>query len=177
MGSHQNGCDSMSIFDRVLIYDVETTTSNKGNPFDATNKLVMSGFKLRDDIHTIQFDVKEQTQRFFDESTLIVGFNIKFDLHWSRRIGVDISKIVVWDCQIAEFLFNRQATRYPSLNAAAEKYGFDIKLDVVKTEYWDKGIDTDEIPKDILTEYLQGDLILTEQVFKKQVFLFLGIEL
>ena len=167
----------MSIFDRVLIYDVETTISNKGDPFDTTNKLVMSGFKLRDEIHTLQFDVKEQTQSFFNEASLIVGFNLKFDLQWAKRIGVDISKITVWDCQIAEFLFNKQANRYPSLNQACEKYGIPYKLDVVKTEYWNKGIDTDEVPVDILRDYLEGDLDRTERVFKEQVRQFKGVEL
>jgi hypothetical protein len=169
----------MSIFDSVLIYDVETTISNKGDPFDTTNKLVMSGFKwLNDDTCVcVKGDCSVITQSNFGLATLIVGFNLKFDLHWARRIGVDISNIAVWDCQIAEFLFNKQANRYPSLNQACEKYGIPYKLDVVKTEYWNKGIDTDEVPVDILRDYLEGDLDRTERVFKEQVKQFKGIEL
>ena len=170
----------MSIFDRVLIYDVETTISSRGSPFDNTNKLVMSGFKwCKDDypFDCVTQNHLENTQCYFNASTLIVGFNIKFDLNWARRIGVDISNVCVWDCQLAEFLFNKQAKRYPSLDEACEKYGIPPKLDVVKTEYWEKGIDTDEIPVDILREYLEGDLDRTERVFKEQIKQFKGVEL
>lgn len=168
----------MSILDRVLIYDVETTISNKGNPFDNTNKLVMSGFKwLNKDSVCISGDCLGDTQAAFDNSTLIVGFNAKFDLHWARRIGVDISKICVWDCQIAEFLLNKQTPRYPSLDQACEKYGIPLKLDVVKQEYWDVGKCTLEVPIEILQEYLEGDLDRTERVFKEQLFQFKGVRL
>ena len=169
----------MSILDRVLIYDVETTTYSKGSPFDNRNKLVMSGFKwLGDEANLLlSYNHFPTTQDLFDDSTLIVGFNIKFDLHWARRIGVNISKVCVWDCQIGEFLLNKQTPRYPSLDQACEKYGIPLKLDVVKTEYWDKGICTSEVPTEILQEYLEGDLDRTERVFKEQIKQFKGIDL
>lgn len=111
-----------------------------------------------------------------DNASVIVGFNIKFDLHWIRRAGFDISKIKVWDCQVAEFLLNYQKTPYPSLDGAAEKYGFPKKLDVVKLEFWDKGIDTDMIPRDVLSAYLTQDLLLTEQIFRIQYKQFTGLD-
>jgi DNA polymerase I-like protein with 3'-5' exonuclease and polymerase domains len=43
------------------------------------------------------------------------------------------------------------------------------KLDVVATEYWGNKIDTPNIPKDILEEYLIGDLQLTQKVYDKQM--------
>jgi DNA polymerase I-like protein with 3'-5' exonuclease and polymerase domains len=156
-----------------LILDVETTISNKGNPFDQTNKLVCVGVKWNIKGNswksTIFYDNFDSLQEIINRADLIVGFNIKFDLHWLRRIGIDISKIKVWDCQLAEFILSNQQNKYPSLDGAAEKYGFDKKLDIVKTEYWDKGIDTDQIPRNILSDYLNQDLILTEQVYLKQV--------
>lgn len=183
----------MSILDNVLIYDTETTIykhqqkneegrfdpkDKNGSAFCLPQKLVMSGFKWLDrDPFEIHAEPKEPTQSYFDNATLIVGFNIKFDLHWARRIGVDISKVVVWDCQIAEFMLEYQQNRYPSMNDACSKYGIDAKLDVVKEEYWEKGIDTDEVPHEVLTEYLEGDLDKTEQIFKEQLFQFKGMRL
>ena len=156
----------------VLTLDCETLTSNKGNPFDLTNKLVCVGLKwnhLSDEhiqcVYEGGFDV---IQYEIDRADLLVGFNIKFDLHWLRQIGIDISRVKVWDCQIGEFLLENQTNPYPSLDQAAEKYGFDKKLDIVKTEYWNKGIDTDCIPREVLSEYLAQDLTLTEQVFLEQ---------
>lgn len=162
----------------ILILDVETTISNKGNPFDLTNKCVMVGLKYADGDSKIVgggFDglnnkvKRDYIQKNIDNSYLLVGFNIKFDLHWLRKIGIDISKIKVWDCQLAEFLLNFQKTPYPSLNDAAIKYGFPPKLDVVKSEYWDKGICTSEVPREILSAYLEQDLVLTQQVYEKQI--------
>ena len=182
----------MSLLDNILIFDVETTIykhqvkneeglynpkDKEGSAFCLPQQLVMSGFKLREDEYSLQFDVKEETQKLFDKSSLIVGFNIKFDLHWARRIGVDISNVVVWDCQLAEFMLDSQQNKYPSMNQACEKYNIPLKLDVVSEEYWEKGIDTNSIPTNILREYLYGDLERTEKIFKEQLFQFKGIRL
>ena len=164
-----------------LILDWETTTSNKGNPFDITNNPVLLGLKFFDkepkSIGSPFVGVHNQAklkyiQQNIDNASIIVGFNLKFDLHWLRKIGIDISNIKVWDCQLAEFILSNQKQKYPSLDGAAEKYGFAKKLDIVKTEYWDKGINTDQIPLNILTDYLNQDLILTQQVFEKQYNIF-----
>lgn len=164
----------------ILTLDVETTTFQKGNPFSRKNKCVMVGFKWLDTHSICEFcddRTKLIVQQVVDRSDLLVGFNIKFDLHWLVRIGVDISKIKVWDCQIAEFLLENQSNPYPSLNDALLKYGLPTKLEVVKTEYWNKGIDTDQIPYGILKEYLEYDLIGTEACFKQQYFQFTGKQL
>lgn len=159
---------------QILTLDVETTIFQKGNPFSRRNKLVMSGVKLRGGVAITGDLSKEELQQCID-GKLIVGFNLKFDLHWIRRKGVDITNISVWDCQLAEFMLECQTNPYNSLDDAAIKYGFPVKLNVVKTEYWDKGIDTDAIPKDILREYLEYDLSLTEMVFREQYKQFKGV--
>lgn len=155
--------------EKIVICDVESTTSNKGNPYDSRNKMVQSGFKyLGGDIYTFYGHEgvhKKPIQEHIDKSSWLVGFNFKFDLTWLRVCGFDISNVVVWDCQLAEFLLEKQRNPYPSLNQACDKYGFPHKLDFIKKNYWDKGIDTDEIPEEELTEYLKMDLILTEKLF------------
>jgi DNA polymerase I-like protein with 3'-5' exonuclease and polymerase domains len=160
----------------VLILDVETTISNKGNPFDLTNKLVCVGLKTDKDIWTI-YDLHDKhilnnIQYLIKQSNLIIGFNIKFDLHWLRKLGINIDGRRVFDCQLAEFLLSNQTMKYPSLDQVAELYGLGKKLDVVKTEFWDKGIDTDMIPRRILSEYLTQDLVLTQQIYEEQCKLF-----
>lgn len=156
----------------ILTLDVETTISNKGNPFDLTNKLVVAGFKFLGmktwDVYLDEIGAIKCCQDFIDNADLLVGFNIKFDLHHLRRIGINFSGKKIWDTQIGEFLLESQLNPYPSLNQACEKYGFPPKLDVVKTEYWDKGIDTDKVPRDILSKYLATDLELTEAVYLEQ---------
>ena len=109
-------------------------------------------------------------QERINEADLLIGFNIKFALHWLRRIGINISlhQHKVWDCQLAEFILEGQSNPYPSLNQALTKYNLPLKLDIVKEQYWDKGIDTDEIPKDELITYCNQDLDVTEFCFLKQ---------
>ncbi len=155
----------------VLILDVETTTSNNGNPFDQTNKLVcigLKGGKAPEEIYYLDNPKLWEVQETINQAHLLVGFNIKFDLHWLRRVGIKFDWKRVWDCQLAEFILDNQTTPYNSLNDSCIKYGLSQKLDVVKTEYWDKEIDTDQIPRDVLSDYLRQDLTLTEQVYAKQ---------
>jgi DNA polymerase-1 len=47
-------------------------------------------------------------------------------------------------------------------------YGIPGKFDRVKTDFWDKGIDTDQIPRPILTEYCLQDIEITKQIYYKQ---------
>lgn len=102
------------------------------------------------------------------KATLLVGFNIKYDLHWARRHDVQVPQGVrVWDCQIAEFLIRGQQGSYPSLNEALARFDLGQKDDKV-AEYWKLGIDTEFIPKDELVHYNNLDVELTYQLYLKQ---------
>jgi DNA polymerase I-like protein with 3'-5' exonuclease and polymerase domains len=157
---------------KVLAFDVETTISNKGNPFDETNTLCYIG--IPGHCYPIEYDSNpygsnlRAVQSAFDQADLLLGFNIKFDLHWVRKYGIDFSSKRIWDCQVAHFILSGMKHRYPSLNEVAEHYGLGSKIDVVKEVYWDNGINTPQIPRDILEEYLTQDVNLTHQIYLKQ---------
>lgn len=156
-----------------LVLDVETTTSNKGNPFDTTNKLCYVG--INQDVYNIEFDDEPykdnllKIQESIDSATVLVGFNIKFDLHWLAKYGIKFANKRIWDCQLVQFILDGQANPYPSLNGVAEHYGLESKLDIVSEQYWKNGIDTPDIPEDILVDYLKQDVKLTEQIMVKQM--------
>lgn len=160
-----------------LVLDVETTTSNKGNPFDETNKLCYVGLLSNGWSSLCDIEYSDHANRWaldsiqtaIDNSTTLVGFNIKFDLHWIKRYGINYSTKRIWDCQLVHFILTGQRESYPSLNDVSKYYGLASKLDVVASEYWSAGVDTPDIPRDILEEYLQQDLVLTEQVYLKQL--------
>tara|TARA_R110001599_G_scaffold12749_1_gene59386 strand:+ start:1823 stop:2989 length:1167 start_codon:yes stop_codon:yes gene_type:complete len=160
-----------------LVLDVETSISNKGNPFDQSNKLMMVGMMSAKEltVYDIEYSVDpykellDNIQIAVDAADVLVGFNIKFDLHWLRKYGIDFSKKRIWDCQLVEFMLRNQSAAYPSLNATAEYYELGTKLDEVKENYWNNGIDTSEVPKEILAEYLKRDVELTEQVMGNQM--------
>jgi len=159
-----------------LILDVETTTHAKGNPYSRRNKLCLVGLKplgAKEEIITIEYGVEPYGKKVRDIESLLsqtnptlVGFNIKFDLAWIRRYIPQIQFSEVFDCQLAYFLLNHQKTPYPSLNDVCTAYGFPTKDSLVQ-QYWQNGVDTSDIPKNILENYLVGDLELTEKVFLK----------
>lgn len=172
---------------KILILDVENTMYKHqkrgenglynpkdriGSAFCKPQFLVMTGLKWVNKDSQYYLNLSNSTeciQHMLDQADLIVGFNIKHDLHWLKRVGIkNAYDLPIWDCQIAEFMLESQKNPYPSLNKTCEKYNIPLKVDVVAKEYWDKGYDTDEVPIDILWEYLQGDLDRTERVFIKQ---------
>ena len=154
---------------KVLALDTETTIHNKGNPFDSRNKLVCISYANSNVSGTLPASDWLSVGELVYESDLIVGFNFKFDLHWLLKQGLStLRRKHIWDVQIAEFILSNQTNRFPSLNETCEKYGLEQKLDVVKTEYWDKGINTDEIPWDVLENYATRDAELTLACYHAQ---------
>ena len=155
-----------------LVTDGETTTSNKGNPFDHRNFLVSYSIKLNDTIsfyHYLEPWFLDGFKMMNREKFIFIGFNFKFDLHWYVKTGLALpNDFRIWDCQIADFILSGQENRYPSLNEVAAYYGLPSKIDKVK-EYWDAGINTPDIPYDILKEYNDWDVELTHLVYKAQL--------
>lgn len=153
----------------LLAFDWETTckeANNYGHPFDARNHPVFLSCYDGERYNNYWFNHAEREscdrsspKSLFDsDDYLYVAFNAKFDMHWLRRVTSHEFKIgSVWCCQVAEMILTRQLHKMPSLNDALARYGLEAKLDIVKTEYWDKGIDTDLIPAPIVEEYGSWD--------------------
>lgn len=160
-----------------LTIDCETSTFSKGNPYSQQNKLHLLGVKPPLEIG-VHFDIEysdqayaeqlKQAQDLLNQTKRLVVFNGKFDLSWLRRYGLDYSHCSIFDCQLAHFILSGQTASYPSLNQVAEYYALGTKIDIVAAEYWDKGLDTSEVPLNLLQEYLEQDLVLTEQIYLKQ---------
>lgn len=162
---------------KYLTLDGETTTFANGNPFSRRNKLCYVGCRLYDGTYldfNIEYDDSPygeqltKLQEIIDEHDCIIGFNLKFDLHWLLRYGIRIDGKRVFDSQLVEFILSCQSSSYPSLDGVAVGYGLDGKLDIVKAEYWSQGVDTPDVPEDILREYLKQDVMQTWEVFCKQ---------
>jgi len=153
---------------KEIILDVETTTFQKGNPFSKQNRLILGG--LFDGYSTEYFgEATDSNPVSFDPDTLLIGFNIKFDLHWIRRFNEKLpNNFVVWDCQLAEYILNAQRTPLPALGNVAVGRALGSKFDFISKNYWENGIDTDKIPIEELREYLNQDLKLTWEVYKQQ---------
>lgn len=114
-------------------------------------------------------DLIQALQKLVDSACLIVGFNFKFDYHWLTNAGLRLEHKPIWDCQNCEFVLTRQTQSYPSLEDCCVKYGLGNKIDVIKNEYWNKGINTDQIPWPILKEYAILDAVLTYKLYYAQL--------
>ena len=154
---------------KPLVVDVETTIYEKGNPFSQRNRLCYYGaYPEGGSVATYDATELPDFEREFTPETLLVGFNIKFDLHWLRRCGVVGFNCRVWDCQIAYFLLTAQRHVLPSLDDVCAEYGIKGKTGSLDERYWAFGIDTPEIPRKDVEEYLEGDLRATMEVYQMQ---------
>jgi DNA polymerase I-like protein with 3'-5' exonuclease and polymerase domains len=155
----------------VLALDTENNTWNKGAPFDRRFKNVCyswcdaggSGAEITSP------ESLERLQRRIAGAGTIVGFNLKYDLHVLRKLGITLPEgIKVWDCQIAEFLISRQSWKYPDLDTSTKRYGLTSKNGQRINDYWNSGIQTEDIPWEELREYAVNDAEITLALYLRQ---------
>src|SRR4051812_38956109 len=97
----------------IATLDFETSIHNKGNPFDQRNFAVSVHYKVDDQPTQCRFydepDFKTVTRNSLDACSLLVGVNLKFDLHYCRKLGLVLPpRLRVWDCMLAEFILSGQ---------------------------------------------------------------------
>lgn len=174
----------------VLTMDVETTITTsfkkKANPFDPDNWVVWTGDKAMGGVcNCDRITAPELTKGWLakmlerHQPKIMVGFNIKFDiLHAIARDEVNLNAWMewivgggqIWDCQLAEYLLDGMLpeSQMLSLDETAPRYGGVLKVDEVKA-MWEAGINTPDIPDDLMLKYLPGDLDNTEKTFVGQL--------
>jgi len=157
-----------------LAIDTENNTWNTGAPFDERFKSVCYSWATEGSsgASTWSEDSLAYLRDAVTGCRVLIGFNLKYDLHVIRKVAgiqLDIGTHRIWDCQLAEFVRSNQKLRYPSLEGALIDHDLGHKIDVVKTEYWDKGIQTEDVPWEILSEYARVDAERTFALYKRQL--------
>lgn len=179
---------------KYLIYDSETETyelhDRKASPWNPLNWMVAEAWKTNDS--KVEHNYFGKTRSYGTLGKLleqykpdfVVGHNIKFDLLWNLqdKSNYEVWKKyvanggLVWDTQLAQYLISGQSGEffYNSLNELAALYGGNQKVDAVSM-LWAQGVQTSDIDKDLLLEYLcgkegsgLGDIGNTELIFLKQ---------
>jgi len=192
-----------------LSFDLETTIKaalkRKASPFYNLNRIVAVGYRRKGDgkntgtyyptISNID-NVYEGGApdgwfaALLDSTSIIAGFNIKFDvLHaicqGPKNRAAWIAFIdrggMVWDSQLGEYLLHGMTQEFhmAAMDEVAPRYGGNLKDDAVKS-LWDAGVDTCDIDKTLLMDYLLGtnntddlgDIGNTEKMFLGQVAAF-----
>jgi len=159
------------------VLDVETSIFANGNPYSASNKLCYVGLYDGEEArlfcieygHAPYGDQLNQIQTILNSWDVVVGFNLKFDIAWIRRYGIDISRLSCLDGQLLEFIITGQERPFPSLDDTCKRVGIAGKSGDLDAKYWSQGIDTTEIPEQELREYLDGDLKAEWELFQWQL--------
>lgn len=178
-----------------IAFDLETSIKTalrrKASPFYGLNKIWAVGYcgtGVADKVGFHRHDGEWPAGWFGDmlsRCRVLVGFNIKFDiLHaicesdenyraWKKWVA---GGGIIWDGQLCEYLLQGmdKAWHFPSMDETAPLYGGSLKDDAVKA-CWNNGVDTPDIDRDMLMDYLMGtsdtdlgDIGNTELIFKGQ---------
>lgn len=163
----------------TVVFDFEGGIKNKCNPYDPETYVCLLVIKVISENSQQLLSFKKpwdvgRINDILDSATLLVGFNVKFDLAWARREFGFIPKFGtrIFDPQYGEFLFSNQTWRFPDLRTACANRGLNPKQDHIYDNYWSKGIDTCNIPMDELEEYCINDVLITEDLFNLHMKMF-----
>ena len=165
-----------------IILDVENTTTKRDgklhlDPFEPDNSLTLVGIMdhLNQDEKTIfVFDHKEKTiedddaqqrlQRVLDNTTLLIGHNLQYDLQWLWACGFKY-KGQIFDTMLGDYVLQRGQKGSVSLENCALRYDLEMKKSDTLKDYFRRGYQTDEIPLEELSEYLKQDLRVTRSLY------------
>ena len=151
----------------ITVFDVETSRFPDGNPYRLTSRCISWCADSTFSYHTDP-DFRTLLQKVINDATLLVGINLKFDIAWASRLGcTPPERMRVWDCQIAEYILSGQTNSFASMEQLCELYQIPGKGNVVQS-YWDSGIETRDIPRNILEEYNRGDITRTRAIYEAQ---------
>ena len=165
----------------ITTIDVETSyqkTEAGGfdpSPFNPNNILVSVGIdsKYGDEYYFLNHSEKvsrggaARIQEVLDETTLLIGHNIKFDLSWLLEAGFKYTGNV-YDTMIGEYVLNRGVRKSLTLLMCCQRRKLDAKDDAVK-EYMDRGVSFENIPAEIVEQYGKIDVAITRQLFDSQM--------
>jgi len=166
-----------------IILDVENTTTKRDgklhlDPFEPDNSLTLVGVQdwLENESSVFVFDHNEKVitdddadkrlQRVLDNTTLLIGHNLQYDLQWLWACGFKYDG-EIFDTMLGAYILQRGQKGSVSLENCAERYNLEIKKSDTLKDYFRRGFQTNEIPLDELSEYLRQDLAVTKDLYWK----------
>ena len=164
-----SGIEGQKTFEGAVIYDAEThiktVAGRNATPFYGP-MIVLDALKPLATPHApVEFMVGNLQ---LNDTMTLIGHNVKFDcLH--NYLEFRRSSAKLWCTQLAEHAIHgmHHGVSMTSLNELSAKYGGYAKTDVM-AHAWNAGYDTDQIHLEIVKDYLEGDILNTEKVFKGQ---------
>ena len=168
-----------------LVLDVENTITERGgkthgDPYEQGNYLVQVGVKFvrTDERAILNFQHNEYTDRtgknsvllqaYLDATTLLIGHNLQHDLPWLWESGFTYDG-AIYDTMLGEYILQRGQKQPLSLEACAERRDLAHRKGDTLKKYYKEGYNTNEIPLAELSEYLDGDLDTTCDLYLDQL--------
>lgn len=159
-----------------LVFDIENNNTNlyKRNAGNFRyDEIVAIGLKDSNKLKAI-YTYKQTgfNYNFISKYSILIAHNAKHDLlflwkdeklqDWFKKGGV------IHDTQLAEYYLTSFESKYAALREiGVNKYKCSIREKLMES-YWDKGLQTSDIPKDLVLIDVQGDVCDTEQIYLEQ---------
>lgn len=168
-----------TIVDGYAVIDAETTVknltigTNKAH-WASPDNCIVTFCSLRNTDSKVKSTYSKLGMKFSPAvkfKRLYVGHNIRFDILHLRKggtLGVWLKEGRIWDTAHVEYLLSGQTHKFPSLDELSKKYGLPLKDDRLKT-MWESGMQTEDMPEEILVEYCKQDVDNTHKIFLKQL--------
>ena len=162
-----------SVYQRgtFLTVDLETTNKHKGDAY-ADNSLLLAVWRINGKTKYKWGNVFQQEElvQEAERADFIIAHNAKFELKWLRMCGIDLTKVLVYDTQIGEYVLagNTAKLSQLGLGKVAPKYGEGVK-DAFIDNSMKAQICPSELPRSFVLRRCKKDVRQTEAVFKKQL--------
>ena len=159
----------------ALIIDLETgfkeKYGRKGNYL--YNKIVAIGLCFQGEAYAKYLYPNDLEEIILEGIDVIVAHNATFDLLylWNLESLQEFFKRggKIWDTSLAEYILTGQQHKFPALrDIAVNKYGCPERIKF-QEQYWEAGIDTFEIPEEIVLQDVREDVLDTEKIYLQQV--------
>lgn len=164
----------------VVDFEIDTSHGDYGHAVWPDNGLLLASWRVAGQPVQSSWNSEfsqDKLLRDVEAADFIVAHNAKYELGWLKRCGLDITEVIVFDTQIAEYVLlgnlaaGCETTGLPgrsiSLEACRKRRGLKVKDPVV-----DLLMKQDVNPKDMPRPWLQGrcesDVTSTEQLFLDQ---------
>lgn len=161
---------SIYLTDDWLCLDVETTNIEYGSALNAANRLILASvYGPKQPMRTFVGDEFHQKELIdlIKKHKFIVAHNVKFELQWLARCGMDLHNILCYDTMLGEWVLLGNRKEPKDLNSTAQRYGVGEKEDGV-AKLIKMGVNPLNIPIEWLSKYCEQDVRITSAVFAKQ---------
>ena len=150
--------------DNFAVLDLETTSLDKGDARNKDNRLVCGVvYNHTHRSYYSTFSAGDLLGAIADAAAttdFIVAQGSKFELKWLVRCGIDISRIVIYDTLLGDYVLSGNRGWRLDLDSVAKRHGAPLKDNVV-SRLIKQGVDPTDIPKSWLIKYCKQDVTTT----------------